>query len=1532
MSTSVMVADGSCRDGEDDKKLRFDKNQADYSARKIKMHLMKKNRNHLGLEDPPAGGRNLESWRERNDTCVSTIWEACEHDPDVLEVANQYLEGKAILPADDPAKEVLSSELLQTLVDRFRGEIGTVLEKTTAEYHSFKIRPGEKVSVGVDRLNGIIQKLIKLGQPQTEASKLAKIKAALQIEELHDLWMSVAMMPKATTTFDSVKEACEEYDEAMTQLKKLKGDKSEEINFTASKEPVVCSFCRKKGHVAANCYAKERQRKMDKFKRKGKTKEKASKSVQQPGSKDYTGCHICGDFSHKARQCKSKKRKNIKNPDNENPRKSNRKFETEWKKYVNDGESSDDEANMFGEEVLLSVDTSEEPRVYLDSCASKRLFIVKDKIALESFTPEFGAIQLTRKGSQLETQGTGTFGEWRDIRVSEEAVKNIVSGGMLRSMGYGLQLLRKPKIVELDSGNEVLTGEYDEHGGMPYVDLMEVLNLPNVSMCNQMEEVNLSDNTGQDALDRLHERTGHVSKSKLIEAHRHMLFRGSGLQRHHLSKAKEKSCKKPLCKWCAKAKITRHSFKSRDNEELSAVRFLERVTADISVYLNCESRQGYKYVLLFTDLATKMIWEYGLRTRSGEEVFKCLRHLCEVHLVKYEGWNRIVEYHADGGSELISQQIREYLLQRYGTRVSHTTRDTPELNAVSERKFRTIGEMTLTMLTASGLPKSFWFDAYQTACYIVRRMPTRTWQGWMSPYECVPGGSVPSLSWLRKWGCKAYVLTPKADRRKDWEDKAMTGYFIGYPADRKGYKVLVGDTVVHSVHVLFDESVPERSQDYYRELEEAQVAIDPEARQPGEFEYLIGKHHEDGGLLYKTNRVVIRKGLIVGYRSLVTGNQVQVEDKTPIHIADIKKMTEDLAQRVVRARVTDNRDGGISGVVPQQSESGQVQPQADSALPSGEGTPAENHPHGKRARTPRTVTNVSVLGQIHHLSDESDVSDLLQEADSVWMSAEESTVPQTHRESLESAEHREWRRARRVEREGLAKRDTMEVTRIPDGVVPLHSKYVYGKKYDKEGEVRRYKARLVAIGCGQQSSGWANHFAPVVKGVTVRLLIAIAFVMNMVIHQLDVSNAFLYADIEGDVYMKATPDFQLPEGYCFKLKKSLYGLRSSPRSWWKTLDKFIRSMHFKPCVLDPCLYYQYKGDELILLTIYVDDILVLGRDVNIVKDIKAQLCARFDMKDMGEMEHFLNVRVTRTPEYIRLDQSVYAAKILEKFEKYLGSPRKVRKSPLPAEAMDLVAKGARHEHTEEEQLIVDNFPYRPLIGALLYLSMNTRPDIAYAVGVLSRFSNKVNIEVCKLLTHVWQYIRGSIDKGIQYGSRRFDFHMFTDADWAGDQLSRKSTSGYVGFAAGGPIVWQSKLQTTVATSSMQSEYQCIYSGLQEVLWVRGVTGEIKLRLIKPTPFFIDSQSAQDLAENPVFHKKSKHIEIKYHMVREHVDPNQFNTIKLVHVHTSQQAADIYTKSLVGLSYMEQRKRNLGEKVKSSTEVINEGPRDKRRRK
>ena len=173
-----------------------------------------------------------------------------------------------------------------------------------------------------------------------------------------------------------------------------------------------------------------------------------------------------------------------------------------------------------------------------------------------------------------------------------------------------------------------------------------------------------------------------------------------------------------------------------------------------------------------------------------------------------------------------------------------------------------------------------------------------------------------------------------------------------------------------------------------------------------------------------------------------------------------------------------------------------------------------------------------------------------------------------------------------------------------------------------------------------------NTFAPVVKSITVRLLFALAFIFNMHVHQLDVSNAYCCAHIEGNVYMKPTPDSVLPSGHCFKLERSLYGLRNSPRSWWKHPHKYIKSLHFTPCILEPCLYYTiYKGERMYL----IDDIIVACTNVDYVREVKTRFCRVFDMSDMGELEHFLNVHVTRaTSFFLLLDQTVYASKVLEK--------------------------------------------------------------------------------------------------------------------------------------------------------------------------------------------------------------------------------------------------------------------------------------------
>ena len=447
--------------------------------------------------------------------------------------------------------------------------------------------------------------------------------------------------------------------------------------------------------------------------------------------------------------------------------------------------------------------------------------------------------------------------------------------------------MRVPRIVRLCNGQEVI-GAANSKNGMPYLTLGAVLSLPNLNKEGvALEEVHLSDNMNVDPLDLLHERCGHYSESTLLEGFNHMLFTGSRLTRAHLSKSFFKKLRgQLLCKSCAIGKVTRRSFREAEPEVLSALRFLGKVTADIAVYLNCPSRQRFCYVLVLTDVATKMFWEYPRKFRSGDKVFTSISNWVEYTLPTYPGDNILRHYHADESAELIDQPIKKLLLDELRKTVTWGSTDTPEHNAVLERKFRTLEEMTLSMLADLGLPKLIWWDAYVTASNITRMLPTRTHKGWTSPKECVPVGRTPNLFKLRRWGCKAYVLVPKADRRKDWEDKARVGYFLGYSKTKVFYRVLLGDTVVTSLHV-FDESIPARTEDYFNELEEATVKVNPEERRVCDFDWLVGKPHMDEGLPHNTTRFVDRRGLIVGFRALVTaavytrhsryGHQIQCE-------------------------------------------------------------------------------------------------------------------------------------------------------------------------------------------------------------------------------------------------------------------------------------------------------------------------------------------------------------------------------------------------------------------------------------------------------------------------------------------------------------------------------------------------------------------------------------------------------------------------------------------------------------------------------
>jgi len=214
--------------------------------------------------------------------------------------------------------------------------------------------------------------------------------------------------------------------------------------------------------------------------------------------------------------------------------------------------------------------------------------------------------------------------------------------------------------------------------------------------------------------------------------------------------------------------------------------------------------------------------------------------------------------------------------------------------------------------------------------------------------------------------------------------------------------------------------------------------------------------------------------------------------------------------------------------------------------------------------------------------------------------------------------------------------------------------------------------------------------------------------------------------------------------------------------------------------------------------------------------------------------------------------------------------------------------------TESQQTFVDSFPYQEILGSLSYLAIHTRPDIAYAVNACARFSNKPTFTACRVLIRILEYVSNTFDVGITYTGEIMNFHGFCDSDWAGDQDTRRSTTGFLVFMAGGPIAWQSRLQTTIAASSMEAEYMAAFDLIQEICWLRGVMSELGFELEEPTRVYMDSQSAIDLANNPVHHKRSKHIAIKYHWLRQKI---REMVVTLEYVPSPMQLADMLTKAL-----------------------------------
>ena len=474
--------------------------------------------------------------------------------------------------------------------------------------------------------------------------------------------------------------------------------------------------------------------------------------------------------------------------------------------------------------------------------------------------------------------------------------------------------------------------------------------------------------------------------------------------------------------------------------------------------------------------------------------------------------------------------------------------------------------------------------------------------------------------------------------------------------------------------------------------------------------------------------------------------------------------------------------------------------------------------------------------------------------------ADTSGDPKTWKEVMASTDKEKWEVAMEKEMESLHANEVWNLVELPKDRKAIGSKWVYKIKKSANGVVERHKACLVAQGFSQKyGQDYDKTFSPVVRFASLRMVTALAVQNGLKLHQMDVITTFLNGELKEEVYMKQ------PEGYVVKGKeslvckshKSIYGLKQSPRCWNSALDDYLKRIGFVQAAGDPCLYMASEG-EMFLIVIYVDDIVLAGKTTERLNTVKQALSQKFRIKDMGELHHFLGVKVVQDHKAGRvwIRQQSYTESILKKY-----GMEDAKNIQTPVDISTKLTKEGNEEDT-----CVDQQLYQSAVGSLLYLSIATRPDITYAVSNVAKFCAKPTKQHWVAVKRIIRYLKGTQQYGLLYSKSDSNHCVgFSDADWGGD-LDDSECSSRIFMAAG--------------TNCRSKEKD-----------------------LKSVTIYEDNQSAISMAKNSQFHGRTKHIAIKYHFIKEQVSSGK---LELKYCKTNDMIADMLTKGLSGEHFEKMR--------------------------
>uniref|UniRef100_A0A2N9F1H7 Reverse transcriptase Ty1/copia-type domain-containing protein n=1 Tax=Fagus sylvatica TaxID=28930 RepID=A0A2N9F1H7_FAGSY len=411
-----------------------------------------------------------------------------------------------------------------------------------------------------------------------------------------------------------------------------------------------------------------------------------------------------------------------------------------------------------------------------------------------------------------------------------------------------------------------------------------------------------------------------------------------------------------------------------------------------------------------------------------------------------------------------------------------------------------------------------------------------------------------------------------------------------------------------------------------------------------------------------------------------------------------------------------------------------------------------------------------------------------------------------------------WREAFNDEMDSILSNNTRVLVDLPPGSNTIGCKWVFRRKYRTNGSIQTFKARLMVKGFRQREGiDYFDTYALVARITSIRVLIALASIYKLVVHQMDVKIAFLNGNLDEEVYMNQPEGFVLlgNERKVCKLVKSLYGLKQAPKQWHEKFDTVILANSFKHNGADKCVYFKFTVEYGVIVCLYVDDMLIFGTNMLGVCETKKYLASMFKMKDLNEADTILGIKVKRHSEGYALCQNHYIEKVLLKY-KHLNV-KEVNTS-----------FDSNHKLVENTRRAIAQLEYASVIESMMYAMHCTKPDVAFAVNRLSRYTNSPSVEHWKAIARVLGYLKKTKDLGLYYSGYPAVLEGYSDANWITSVGDNKSTSGWIFTLGVGAISWASKKQSCIFHSIMESEFIALAAAGKEAEWLRNMFHDIEL--------------------------------------------------------------------------------------------------------